>query len=55
MLYRRQRGVTVSHNKTRQVAEMTKESPSQSDVIFVVMNALVSVIVDEILLLLTAI
>ena len=41
MLYKRQRAVTVSHNKTRQVAEMTKEaSTSQSDVIFVAMNDL---------------
>ena len=56
MLYKRQRAATVSHNKTRLVAEMTKEaSPSQSDVIFVVMNALVNVLVDEVLLLLTAI
>ena len=56
MLYRRQQAVTVSYNKTRLVAEMTKEaSLSQSDATFVVMNALVNVLVVEVVLLLTAI
>ena len=42
--------------KTEQVAEMTKRcTPSQTDVIFVVMNALVHVLEHEVLLLLTAI
>ena len=51
MLYKRQRAVTVSHSRTRQVAAMTKNtSPSQSDAIFVVMNALVNFLVDEVLI-----
>ena len=40
--------MTVSHSKTGQVAEMTRRcSPSQPDLIFVVVNALVNVLVDE--------
>ena len=45
------RAMTVSHSKTGHVAEMTKRcSSSQPDVVFIVMNALVNVLVDEVLL-----
>ena len=43
--------MTFSHNKSTRVAEMTKKcSTSQPDVILVVMNALVNVLVDEVLI-----